>query len=482
MFSGRKVIPQLFLSTFQQSTNVSTHNVPFLKIPGPKRIPFIGMLNDVMHLGKPAELHQRISKYHDTYGDIFRLQIGAQQAVFLRDPDLMRKTFQVEGTFPKHPLPESWTYFNKKFGYQRGLFFMDGKDWLQARQIFNKPLLKDFIWMEPPIRNVCEAKVVDIEKMSDQHTAFEGIESFLYKWSVEVVLSVMLGKSFEQCQASSEFRELVQQFSRVVYDIFKHSAELMNIPPTIADRLNVQAWQQFERVVPETIRLASEIIEFGIQHKHSNDGLLDLMTQKLEKSLMMRIFIDFIIAAGDTTAFATVWALHLLASDRKVQERVRQNVNDSNSLECTAIKGVVRETLRLYPVAPFVGRFIENDTVFDNYTVPKDTLVLLSLYSSGRDERFFSDPEQFNPYRWDRSIAKTSSSTTTAAASLPFALGARSCIGQKIAQLQMHYLLSMILTKFDMSIPEKQRQQQIKPILKMITVPNMPVQVIFKSI
>uniref|UniRef100_A0A182J3M5 Uncharacterized protein n=1 Tax=Anopheles atroparvus TaxID=41427 RepID=A0A182J3M5_ANOAO len=336
--------------------------------------------------------------------------IGAQQAVFLRDPDLMRKTFQVEGTFPKHPLPESWTYFNKKFGYQRGLFFMDGKDWLQARQIFNKPLLKDFIWMEPPIRNVCEAKVVDIEKMSDQHTAFEGIESFLYKWSVEVVLSVMLGKSFEQCQASSEFRELVQQFSRVVYDIFKHSAELMNIPPTIADRLNVQAWQQFERVVPETIRLASEIIEFGIQHKHSNDGLLDLMTQKLEKSLMMRIFIDFIIAAGDTT------------------------------------------------------------------------LVLLSLYSSGRDERFFSDPEQFNPYRWDRSIAKTSSSTTTAAASLPFALGARSCIGQKIAQLQMHYLLSMILTKFDMSIPEKQRQQQIKPILKMITVPNMPVQVIFKSI
>ena len=72
------------------------------------------------------------------------------------------------------------------------------------------------------------------------------------------------------------------------------------------------------------------------------------------------------------------------------------------------------------------------------------TLVLLSLYSAGRDERFFAEPEAFNPYRWQRTNAAESSTGRTPSASLPFAIGARSCIGQKIAQLQMHYLLSMV--------------------------------------
>ncbi|XP_053668910.1 cytochrome P450 315a1, mitochondrial [Anopheles marshallii] len=461
----------------------SGNALPFIKIPGPRRLPLLGMLNDIMHLGKPAELHLRISKYHELYGDLVRLQIGTQNAVFVRDPQLMRKTFQLEGPYPRHPLPESWTYFNKKHDYQRGLFFMDGREWLQARQIFNKPMLKDFNWMELPIRGTCAATVEHIKQNCDDTFVFDGIEAFLYQWSVEVVLSVMLGASFPKCQQSPEFRQLVAQFSSVVYDIFRFSSELMNIPPAIADRLNVQPWQQFEKVVPETIRLATDIIEFGIANSQSNDGLLDLMVQKLDKPLMMRIFIDFIIAAGDTTSFATVWALYLLANNPTVQESVRENIRESNTLECTAVKGVVRETLRLYPVAPFIGRFLEDECSFGEYLLPKDTLVLLSLYSAGRDERFFIQPNQFNPYRWQRNTATPSNKVgNTASASLPFAIGARSCIGQKIAQLQMHYLISMMLTNFEVGLAEKDQQESIKPILKMITVPNMPVKVSFKAI
>uniref|UniRef100_A0A182RHK3 Uncharacterized protein n=1 Tax=Anopheles funestus TaxID=62324 RepID=A0A182RHK3_ANOFN len=466
----------------------SGNALPFIKIPGPRRLPLLGMLNDIMHLGKPAELHLRISKYHEQYGDLVRLQIGTQNAVFVRDPHLMRKTFQLEGPFPRHPLPESWSYFNKKHDYQRGLFFMDGKEWLHARQIFNKPMLKDFHWMEEPIRVICAGTIAHIKQNSNGTAAFEGIEAFLYKWSVEVVLSIMFGASFAKCQESAEFRQLVERFSTVVYDIFRCSSELMNIPPAIADRLNVQSWQQFEQVVPETIRLAAAIIEFGIANSQSDDGLLDLMVQKLDKTLMMRIIIDFIIAAGDTTSFATVWALYLLANNPTLQESVRENVVESNTLESAAVKGVVRETLRLYPVAPFIGRFIENESIFGEYTLPKDTLVLLSLYSAGRDERFFIQPEQFNPYRWQRNNNSKDTATTTnrsgntASASLPFAIGARSCIGQKIAQLQMHYLISMILTNFEVGLAGKEQQESIKPILKMITVPNMAVKVYFKAI
>uniref|UniRef100_A0A182QLY6 Cytochrome P450 n=1 Tax=Anopheles farauti TaxID=69004 RepID=A0A182QLY6_9DIPT len=496
----RRCIPVRRLHVLNQRFSQQQHApaagapvLPFAKMPGPRRIPLLGMLNDIMQLGKPAELHLRISKYHEQYGDLVRLQIGAQNAVFVRDPQLMRKTFQLEGAHPRHPLPESWTYFNKKYQYQRGLFFMDGQEWLQARQLFNKPMLRDYQWMEDPIRGTCEATVAQIKQRTN-NTTLDGMEAFLYKWSVEVVLSVMLGETFAKCQQSAEFRALVERFSNVVYDIFRCSSELMNIPPALADRLNVQPWQQFEKVVPETIRLATAIIDHGMEHsrQETQDGLLKLMVQKLDKSVMMRIFIDFIIAAGDTTAFATIWALYLLACNQDMQQTVRAAVLESDGLECSAVKGVVRETLRLYPVAPFIGRFIEHDSSFGEYALPKDTLVLLSLYSAGRDERFFTDPEQFNPYRWQRGEVanRPASGSNTPSASLPFAIGARSCIGQKIAQLQMHYLLSMILKNFELTIGGKQQEQQqqqlqidtIKPILKMITVPNKPVKVCFRAI
>lgn len=69
-------------------------------------------------------LHLTISKHHIKYGPLFKIQIGNVNAVFIKDPDMMRSVFAYEGKFPKHPLPEAWTYFNEKRKCKRGLFFM----------------------------------------------------------------------------------------------------------------------------------------------------------------------------------------------------------------------------------------------------------------------------------------------------------------------------------------------------------------------
>ncbi|XP_049543071.1 cytochrome P450 315a1, mitochondrial [Anopheles darlingi] len=468
----------------------TAYGKPFEEIPGPARIPLIGRLNDILQLGKPAELHLRISRYHKQHGDLFRLRIGVQNAVFTRDPELMRRTFQLEGPYPRHPLPESWTYFNQKYNYQRGMLFMDGNEWLQARKLFNKPLLKDATWMEAPIRRVCGQKVAEIRAITDRRRsfgAFENLEQFLYRWSVEVVLSLMLGRSFARCQQSAEFGALVSQFAGVVYEIFRCSSELMNVPPALADRMNLVPWQQFEQVVPKTIGLASSIIEFGMRHTELEDGLLHELHGQIDEELLRRIFVDFIIAAGDTTSFATVWALYSLAANPDVQGAVRRSIEETaGGLSSAAVNGVVRETLRLYPIAPFVGRFAEADASFGGYHLPKDTLVLLSLYSAGRDARFFSAPDEFNPYRWQRSSGSEPSAASpatpmaTPSASLPFAIGVRSCVGRKIALLQMEYLLSLLLKEFELELDGQ--HPPVRPILKLITVPDHPVRIVFKPL
>lgn len=73
------------------------------------------------------------------------------------------------------------------------------------------------------------------------------------------------------------------------------------------------------------------------------------------------------------------------------------------------------------------------------------TPVIASIYTSGRDENNFSKADEFLPYRWDRNDPrKKDLPNHVTFASLPFALGARSCIGKKLAMLQMTELITQV--------------------------------------
>lgn len=78
----------------------------------------------VFHQHQLFSLHLTVSNYHRKFGPIFRIKISQANAVFIKDPEMMRSVFVYEGKYPKHPLPESWTYFNQKHKCKRGLFFM----------------------------------------------------------------------------------------------------------------------------------------------------------------------------------------------------------------------------------------------------------------------------------------------------------------------------------------------------------------------
>lgn len=69
-------------------------------------------------------LHDFIHQRHEELGSIFREPVGPVEAVFLSSPEAMREIFKYEGKYPKHPLPEAWTLYNKLHNCKRGLFFM----------------------------------------------------------------------------------------------------------------------------------------------------------------------------------------------------------------------------------------------------------------------------------------------------------------------------------------------------------------------
>ncbi len=94
--------------------------------------------------------------------------------------------------------------------------------------------------------------------------------------------------------------------------------------------------------------------------------------------------------------------------------------------------------------------------------------MLLSTYSSGRDPRYFVEPERFWPERWTRETSEKS--VTDPYASLPFGHGKRSCVGRRLAEAQMYIFLCKVLPTYRLYA-----DQQVEMIMRLLGTVDQPV-------
>jgi cytochrome P450 len=84
------------------------------------------------------------------------------------------------------------------------------------------------------------------------------------------------------------------------------------------------------------------------------------------------------------------------------------------------------------------------------YDVAQDTRVMYSIYLSHRDERYWDEPEQFCPHRFDKSAAQQGERPPLTY--IPFGGGPRNCIGAAFAQVESKVVLARILQRFDLTL------------------------------
>lgn len=109
----------------------------------------------------------------------------------------------------------------------------------------------------------------------------------------------MFGKTYTP---SDEFKNIVNEFAKIVNRIFETSAHLMSTPPKWSMKLKSNKWLNFENSINDTLELANVIIDYGLKNIDMNDdGILQEMI-KLNIPIydIKRIFVDLIIASGDT--------------------------------------------------------------------------------------------------------------------------------------------------------------------------------------
>ncbi|KAF8666396.1 hypothetical protein HU200_053503 [Digitaria exilis] len=197
--------------------------------------------------------------------------------------------------------------------------------------------------------------------------------------------------------------------------------------------------------------------------------------------------ISFIMAGRDTTSSALTWFFWLMTRHRDVEAEVLREITDEHhdlagdgkvagvgldaSRRMRALHAALCETMRLYPPVAWDSKHAaEGDVLPDGTVVGPGDRVTYFPYGMGRMEAIWgADAGEFRPWRWLTSPAAAHGGEAgdgVSAFEFPvFQGGPRTCLGKEMAFLQMKFVASAVLRRFELRAAEESREPVFVPLL-----------------
>ncbi|XP_063914271.1 cytochrome P450 4C1-like [Zophobas morio] len=188
-------------------------------------------------------------------------------------------------------------------------------------------------------------------------------------------------------------------------------------------------------LLSESIQFSGDIIRNELFLPRLNT--LNHSNQITRKEILEETSLMF-VASSETTALTVNMVLTILGIYPDIQEKVFQELvsvlptieKDPTLKEISRLDyldRVIKETLRLVPIVPFILRFTDEDIKCDSYVFPAGSNILVPIILLHRDPDVWPEPEKFNPDRFlPDEVAKRHRCSY-----IPFSFGSRNCIGME---------------------------------------------------
>lgn len=188
----------------------------------------------------------------------------------------------------------------------------------------------------------------------------------------------------------------------------------------------------------------------------------------------------FFGAGHETTTTTLAWTAYLLSQNPHVMEKMQAELdrvlqgrlpNYHDLAQLTYTDQVIKEAMRLYPVAFVVFRVSQAASTLGGVKFPANSIAIANIWGIHRDPRYYADPLQFVPERWTPEFEKS----LPKMAYLPFGGGPRICIGNAFALMEARLVVATMMQKFSIQlapgfevIPERQFTVKPKHGLEMV--------------
>ena len=376
---------------------------------------------------------QFTSQKQKKYGDIFEISLLNEKFIVMLTPESTREIFlDKDDNFSSK---EGWAVVLGK-PFENGLMLRDFED-----HKYHRSLLQD----------------------SFRHEAIHGyleiIQPIINNW----VQNLNDNKSFDLYKS---VKQLMFDISLSLFflDVKKDESERLNnlFMDSIASATSAIRWP-----LPFTkIKKGLQAREYLLQYFQSKS---DSVTQDSKKTLFAELvntnkgeaqlnnleiaehMIFLLLAAHDTTTITLTNSIYNLSKNKEFAYDLFNEANEINHLDVSSLKNgivaesVFKEAIRYYPPVPFSVRQVMRNTQIENYNITKDSYLTISPLLLHHDDRYWDNPQKFDPYRFiDPGYINH--------AYFPFAGGAHTCLGKFFAS----YLFKNVIYKYVQSIQNSQ--------------------------
>ncbi|KAI5067033.1 hypothetical protein GOP47_0017561 [Adiantum capillus-veneris] len=212
----------------------------------------------------------------------------------------------------------------------------------------------------------------------------------------------------------------------------------------------------------------------GDNGRSSSNNSLDKATDLLDVLLsfpeltddnIKAVIADMFLGGTESASITIEWALGELLANPLALKALQKEldmvvgstrlVQEEDLANLPYLQAVVKETMRLHPVAPFLFPHQSSQACkVGEYEIPADTRALINVWAIGRNPNVWDSPLKFDPNRF---MEKASYSHVNVYGRhfelIPFGSGKRKCPALTLGLLSVHIFIASLVQAFDWQFP-----------------------------
>lgn len=412
--------------------------------PGSGGLPWIGQFWSFIR-----NLHDFVLARKRRYGETFRARVYLRNTIFISSAEANAWVFRGEHVYLRKNWPLSW----KKLAGEHAQTVVTDRE----RHTRQMALMRRILTPTPEMLPIFSRIVRDhLEEWERRGRVDPALDIKLLALQIDCAALLGLDLDLPQCRwILDNFRELVKGFSTFL------PADVPGCPFARA----MDARRRLQRFFEEVIREQQAEPEGAgrPRWKRAGEGREHPLARLLESArdagiplAELKDQFQILIFAGHEFPGAGMIGLCLElirnpAAMQRLREELRgvgEGATDVDVLQSLPyLDAFVKEILRVYPPVPGGYRELTQDMEFGGYRFPKGWFIKFEPFLCHFDERYWSEPDRFDPERFLPPRCEDRKHPT---AYIPFGGGRRVCPGGRYGSLLMKAFALELVRAYDL--------------------------------
>lgn len=390
----------------------------------------------------PIALFQHLSEKH---GDIAHYRLGPEHIVFVNSPEFVREILVVQND----KFIKERTQQRTKMLLGQGMITADGPAHREQRRAAQPAFHRERIAAYAETIALHTGRAI----AEWRHGETRDVAQDMMRLTLGIVAATLFG---------TELDDEVSELNDAVNAIMRDYTFLIALP--LAELIQHFPLPQLRRFRRARSRLDATVYRLIREHRSGTSINSDLLSMLMEPrgtgvagdDKLRDEILTILLAGYETVANAVTWTFYLLSQNRRAERRLHDELDEVLGGRAPSLADIPRlrytemvlaESMRLYPPAWAMGRRALQDFSLGPWRFPARTTVLMSQYVLHRDPRYWRDPLDFAPERFEvssdtRNISPTPYVPAIKSAGVPrfcyfpFGAGPRQCIGESFAWME----------------------------------------------